>query len=122
MSKEVKLAMLTFIEFFKKNGIAKYDGENVLLAAEQLLGVYKCLDAAKALTEEHVHNVLTGLSTVNNDRFKSIYELLVGQLDLGNQILYTITDECILMNNIKAVLEKGAGIYDFLVVPRSGTW
>ena len=48
MSKEVKLAMLTFIEFFKKNGIAKYSGENVLLAAEQLLGVCKCLDAVNS--------------------------------------------------------------------------
>ena len=65
MSKKVKNAMLTFIEFFKKHGIAKYEGENVLVAAEQLLGVCKRLDAVKALTEEHVHDILTGLSIVN---------------------------------------------------------
>ena len=52
MFKEVKLVMLTFIEFFKKNRIAKYDGENILLAAEQFLGVCKRRDAVGALTEE----------------------------------------------------------------------
>jgi hypothetical protein len=34
MSKEAKLAMLSFIEFFKKGGIAKYSGENVLISSE----------------------------------------------------------------------------------------
>ena len=43
MSKEVKNTMLMFIEFFKKYGISKYEGENILPAAEQLLGICKCL-------------------------------------------------------------------------------
>jgi hypothetical protein len=34
MSKEVKLAMLSFIDFFKKGGITKYSGENILIASE----------------------------------------------------------------------------------------
>ena len=57
MPKEVKNAMLAFIEFFKKYGIAKYEGENILVAAEQLLGVCKRLDAVGALTKEHVHDL-----------------------------------------------------------------
>ena len=114
MSKEVKNAMLTFIEFFKKHGIAKYEGENVLVAAEQLLGVCKRLDAVKALTEEHVHDILTGLSIVNNSRFKSMYKLMAEQSDLGNQLLPSITDECTPMDKIEAVLAKGTDMYDFL--------
>ena len=54
MSKEVKNAMLTFIEFFKKHVISKYKGENVLLVAEKFLGVCKRMDAVGALTEEHI--------------------------------------------------------------------
>ena len=59
MPKEFKLAMLTFIEFFKKSWIAKYNGEFVVLAAEQLLGVCKRLDVVGDLNEEHMHDVLT---------------------------------------------------------------
>ena len=106
--------MLTFIEFFKKNGIAKYSGENVLLAAEQLLGVCKRLDAVKSLTEEHVHDILTGLSIVNNTRFKSMYKLMADQSDLGNQLLPGLTEESSPMDKIEAVLEKGTDMYDFL--------
>ena len=114
MSKEVKNAMLTFIEFFKKHGIAKYEGENVLVAAEQLLGVCKRLDAVKALTEEHVHDILTGLSIVNNSRFKSMYKLMIEQSDLGNQLLPSITDECTPMGKTEEVLVKGTDMYNFL--------
>ena len=49
-----------------------------------MLGVCKHLDAVEALTEEHVHGVLTGLSIVNNNRFKSMYKLMPEQSDLGN--------------------------------------
>ena len=59
MSKEVNMAMLAFIKLCKKNRIFRSDGKNVLLAAEQSLGVCKRLDAVGALTEEHVHDVLT---------------------------------------------------------------
>ena len=74
LSREVKNTMLTFIEFFKKHEIATYKGDHVLLAAKQLLGVCKRLYAVGALTEEHVHDVLTDLSIVNNKRFKSMYK------------------------------------------------
>ena len=33
MFKEAKLAVLTFIEFFKKNGIAKYSGEKCFVGS-----------------------------------------------------------------------------------------
>ena len=56
--------MLMFIVFFRKHGITKYEGENVLVATEQLLGVCKRLGAVNDLTKEHVHGILTGLSIV----------------------------------------------------------
>ena len=114
MSKEVKNTMLMFVEFFKKHGIVKYKGVNVLLAAEQSLGVCKHLDTVGALTREHVHAVLTSLSIVNNNRFKSMYKMMAEQSDLGNQLLPSITDECTPMDKIKMVLAKGTDMYDFL--------
>ena len=39
MSREGKEAMLSFIEFFKKKGVARYTGENILVVQEDLLGV-----------------------------------------------------------------------------------
>ena len=107
MSKEVKQAMLIFINFFKTCGSTKYLSENVLTASEQLLGVCKRLDAIKVLTEEHFHDILTGLSIVNNNRFKSMFKLMANQADSEKQILPTITDESTPMDTIKAMLEKG---------------
>ena len=43
MSREIKLAMISFIEYLKKKGVATYSGENVLIASEELLGVCKRL-------------------------------------------------------------------------------
>jgi hypothetical protein len=106
MSKEVRQAKLTFIGFFKKNGIAKYDGENMLLTAEQLLGVCKRLNTVKALAEEHVHENLTRMRIVNNNRFKNRYKLTAEHSDLENQLLPTITDESTPIYTIETVLEK----------------
>jgi hypothetical protein len=107
MSKEVKLAMLSFIESFKKGGIVNYSGENILIALEIRL------DALKALTEEHVHDILTNLSIFNNNTFKSMYKLMAEQADLGNKILPTITAESTSMDAIETVLDKVTGIYGF---------
>ena len=79
-----------------------------------MLRVFKRLDAVGALTKEHVHGVLTGLSIVNTSRFKRMYKLTAEQSDLGNQLLPSITDECTPMDKIKTVLAKGTDMYDFL--------
>ena len=86
----------------------------MLLATEQFLGVYKRLDAVGALTGEHVHDILAGLSIVNNNRFKSMYKLIAKQSDLGNQLLPSITNECTPLDKIEVVLAKGTDTYDFL--------
>ena len=40
--------------------------------------------------------------------------MIAEQLDLENQFLPTVTDECTPMDKIKAVLERGTDMYDVL--------
>ena len=70
MDGDIKDAMISFIALFKRRGLARYVGENALLASEELLGVCKRLDAAKALRKEHINDICIGLTIVNNTRFK----------------------------------------------------
>jgi hypothetical protein len=114
MSKEIKLAMISFIEYSKKKGIATYSGENVLIASKELLGVCKRLDAVSALTEEHFHDILTGLNIYNSNRFKSMFKLMADQADIGKQVFPTITAESTIMEAVKAALEKATDTYNFL--------
>ena len=60
MSKDVKKAILNFIDLFKARGLTRYTGENVLRASEELLGVLKRLNSIRAVTDEHVYDVLHG--------------------------------------------------------------
>ena len=91
MSRGVKAYMLSFIEVFRMKGIAHCPRENVLVAANKLLGVCKSLDVADALTEEHDIDSLTRLADVNNLRFKKMFEQLLNCADLGTvNILPTI--------------------------------
>ena len=62
MSQEVKESMLSFLALFKQKEISCYQGENVLLASEEVLGVCKHLDAAKGLLEEHEADILMDLA------------------------------------------------------------
>ena len=55
-----------------------------MIAPKELLGVYKRLDAVSALTREHFHDILTGLSIYINNRFKSIFKLITDQADIGD--------------------------------------
>ena len=45
ISKEINVSMVRFIDIFKRGGSATYCGENGLVAAEELLGFCKCLNA-----------------------------------------------------------------------------
>ena len=58
MSREVKEAMCKFLDIFKRNGVSRYIGVNVLVVSEEALGVCKRLEAVGALQDEHVLDVL----------------------------------------------------------------
>jgi hypothetical protein len=117
MSREVKDAMLGFLSLFKRKGIARYTGENVLLASEEVLGVCKRLAAARSLLDEHVIDVLTGLSICGNARFREMFQHLKQCADLGNlDFLGTISVSDTPLAKIEAILEKAVDTYDKLCV------
>ena len=61
--------MLTFLDLFKHKDVAQYTGENIMLISEELLGVCKWLDVVQALQEEHMTDILMGLSIFGNSCF-----------------------------------------------------
>ena len=121
MSKDVKKAILNFIDLFKARGLTRYTGENVLRASEELLGVLKRLNSIGGVTDEHVYGVLHGLSICNNSRFKEMFSLLARNVDLGNVcILPTITEYDSPMEQIEKIMAKAEDVYDCLCL--AGQW
>ena len=121
MSREVKDAMLFFLSLFKHKGVSRYVGENVLLASEEILGVCNRLDAGKGLLEEHVIDVLTGLSICGNPHFREMFKHLKQCADLGNlDFLDTITNSDPPLTKIEAILDKAVDVYNKLCV--AGSW
>lgn len=115
MSREVREAMLLFLDLFRRKGIARYSGENVMIVRNELVGICKRLHVAKALTEEHVFDILTGLAIVTNTRFRKMFEHLKESADLGNVvILPTIKEDFDPMERIEAILDKAVDTYDKL--------
>jgi hypothetical protein len=115
MSREVKEAMLKFLDIFKRNGISKYTGENVLVASEEILGVCKRLDAVGSLQDEHVMDVLSGLSICTNTRFRDTFKHLKQSAELDNlTILGTIPADASPLEQIEAILDKAMDQYDNL--------
>ena len=120
MSCEIEEAMYKFLDIFKQNDISWYSGENVLVVSEEILGVCKRLDVVKALQEEHVMDVLSGLSICTNKQFQSMFEHLKQNADLNNlHILGTILVYATPMERIEAILDKALDNYDNLL--RFGT-
>jgi hypothetical protein len=76
MSREVKEAMLTFLGIFKRKGVAQYTGENIIVVQEEIVGVCKRLASVGALLEEHVIDILQGLTIGGNVRFKDTFKHL----------------------------------------------
>jgi hypothetical protein len=115
MSREVKDAMLKFLEIFKRNGVSRYTGENVLVVSEEILGVCKRLDAVDALLDDHVFDVLAGLSICANKKFRDTFALLSQNAELDNlAVLGTIPLNATPMEQIEAILEKAVDMYDKL--------
>ena len=65
--------MFSFLDIFKKKGVVHYMGENVLAVFEDLLVVCRYLDAIGALLDEHVVDILTGLTMCGNFCFHDIF-------------------------------------------------
>jgi hypothetical protein len=123
MSREVKDAMIKFLEIFKRNGVSRYSGENVFVVEEELIGVTKRLNAVGALTDDHVLEVLTGLSICTNKRFRDTFDLLKKQYDLDPSnlsVLKEIPVDATPMEQIEGILRKAVDMYDKLCL--GGLW
>ena len=121
MSREVKDAMVKFLDLFKRRGVARYTGENVMVVQEELVGVCKRLDSVQALQDDHVFDVLTGLTICGNARFKEMFQFLKQSADLGHlNVLETITPTSTPMEKIEAILDKAVETYDMLCI--AGTY
>lgn len=117
MSREVKEAMYKFLDIFKRQGISRYTGESVLVASEEILAVCKRLDAVHALQEEHVTDILTGLSICTNKRFRDMFNHLKQNAELDNlHILGTVPANATIIEQIEAILEKALDMYDKLSI------
>jgi hypothetical protein len=117
MSREVKEAMFKFLDIFKRQGVSRYTGESVLVAWEEILAVCKRLDAVHALQEEHVTDILTGLSICTNKRFRDMFSHLKQSAELDNlDVLGTIPRNATILEQIEAILDKALDMYDKLSI------
>eukprot|EP00956_Cyclotella_meneghiniana_P015031 scaffold22790_cov42-Cyclotella_meneghiniana.AAC.3 len=122
MSREVRQAMLDFIALFKRRGVARYTGENVMVVEEELKCVAKRLAADGSLTQDHVIDVLTGLCICSNAKFKGIFTHLLSnaELDCLDLVLPTIPHNPTPLETLEAVLQKAYDMYDTLNI--AGLW
>jgi hypothetical protein len=121
MSREVEESMISFLGLFKRRGVARYAGENLILVREEVLGICKRLDAVGALRHENVMDVLTGLTICTNARFKGMFTHLKQCADLDNlHILQGIDHDSSALDKIEVVLDKAVAQYDSLCT--SGLW
>eukprot|EP00956_Cyclotella_meneghiniana_P029569 scaffold72032_cov23-Cyclotella_meneghiniana.AAC.1 len=122
MSREVRQAMLDFIALFKRRGVARYTGENVMVVEEELKCVAKRLAADGLLTQDHVIDVLTGLCICSNAKFKGIFTHLLSnaELDCLHLVLSTIPHNPTPLETLEAVLQKAYDMYDTLNI--AGSW
>ena len=122
MSREVEEAMFKFIEIFKRSGVSRFTGENVLVVQEEVTGVCKRLDSIGALRSEHVMDILTGLGICSNTKFRDMFKHLKQTAELNHLalLLPTLSDDATPMEQIDAVLDKAVDQYDLLCT--AGLW
>ena len=77
-----------------------------MVVSEEIFGVCKHLDAVKALQEEHVMDVLSGLSMCTKKQFQSMFEKSTHP---GHHF-----SDATSMEQIKAILDKAVDTYDNL--------
>ena len=121
MSWEVEEAMHKFIEIFKRTGVSKYTGENLLVVQEQITGICKRLGSVGALSSEHVMDILTGLGICSNRKFCDMFKHLKQTADLNHLslLLPSIPVDALPIEQIEGILEKAVDQYNLLCVAGS---
>lgn len=121
MTRDVKEHMLVFLRLFKKKGLARYTGENVLVASAEFQGMCHLLASKSALPEECVHDVLTGLSISGNSIFRSMFTFLAQATDIGDisTVMLTIAKDTTPLDQIESLLEKAVDVHGRLAASRN---
>ena len=93
----------------------------MLKASSEVLGICKRLEAANALLDDHLYDVLCGLSICTNARFRDTFRFLKQSEDVSGRIqLPGIPHDATVMETIEAVLLKAEDLYDKLCT--AGMW
>ena len=115
MTREVKKAIQHYLGFWCNKGLSKIQGENVAQAELLLLGCCKRLDAAGALGDEYVLDILEGLCICSCSEFKNMFETMLNMAKLRNfNVLNTIQCDSTPLEMIEAILTKAVDQYDLI--------
>ena len=114
MSRDIKQAMLNYLDYFKNQGLAKVvRNENVLQAEAEIVGVCKRLDAAGALHEDVIIDILTGLSITSVSDFRKMFDTMLQNAKFGNYALLPgVTTMSTTMEIIEAIFGLATDYYD----------
>jgi len=114
MSRDIKQAMLNYLDYFKNQGLAKVvRNENVLQAEAEIVGVCKRLDAAGALHEDVIIDILTGLSITSVSDFRKMFDTMLQNAKFGNySLLPGVTNMSTTMEIIEAIFSQATDYYD----------
>ena len=72
-------ALKTLLEKFSKNGLAKFQVENVVLIIKEILTICVRLSEVQQLPTDTPNNILSGLKLFSVDKFKQPFGLLLNQ-------------------------------------------
>ena len=115
MTCEIKKAIQHYLGFWRDKGLSKIQGENVAQAELLLLGCCKRLDAAGALGDKYVLDILEGLCICFCAEFKNMFEPMLNMAKLGNfNVLSTIKCNSTPLEMIEAILTKEVDHYDLI--------
>ena len=106
--------MLNYLDLFRTQGLAKVvRNENVLQAEAEVVGVCKRLNAAGALHEDVIVNVLTSLSISPVSEFRKMFDTMLQNAKFGNySLLNGITEYSSTFKIIEAIFAQATDYYD----------
>jgi hypothetical protein len=114
MTTDVVAALKSVTTRFGRDGIAKFKGENVFLAAKQLTAVVKSLARVDALSDEAVSDVMDGLAKGSVSKFTKVFKLESTMYRSGQtSTTYTGGSQSAL-GRILSILSKATDLYNSL--------
>jgi len=121
LTREVKSAIVSYLQFWKTKGLARVTGENMVQAQLLILGACKRLDAVRELHMDYVIDVLEGLCKSSNADFREMFQVVLQLARMGSfSTLDGITKNSSPMEMIEAILTKASNEYSSICA--GGRW